>query len=503
MSIPSDQPRQAEVIVIGGGISGIGTVIKLREAGVDDVLILEKSDRLGGTWRDNTYPGCACDIPSAVYSFSFEPNPDWSRVFAGREEIQEYVTGVAAKHGVPERTHFGTELLDARWDADRCRWALDTTAGAYESRFLVLAVGPLHEPVLPDVEGLGNFTGHAFHSARWDHDHDLTGERVAVIGTGASAGQFVPLIRRHAEKLVVFQRTPAWVMPKFDWKLSRVERTLLRRVPFLQRIVRWSIWGGLEVMIQTVHRPWLARRFEAIGRWNINRAVKDPELRKALTPDYTLGCKRVLVSNTFYPALAKPNVDVVPAAVTEIRERSIVDANGDEHEVDTIIFGTGFHVHTLPIAKIVRRADGTTLEEVWDGSPRAYLGSSIAGFPNTFMLFGPNIGTASAFAMLEAQLRFVVDAVTATRRERLAAVDVRAEVQHAYNEEVRAALAGSVWNAGGCSSYYLDANGYNASAWPWSMSSIARRLRRFPLEDYDTVPEDATAAPPPVTAGAP
>ncbi|MEA2348738.1 MAG: hypothetical protein QOG62_2525 [Thermoleophilaceae bacterium] len=490
----------AEVIVIGAGISGIGTAVKLREQGFE-VLLLEKADQVGGTWRDNTYPGCACDIPSTLYSFSFAPNAGWTRVFAEQAEIQEYVTTVADDYGIPAITHFGTEVLDAGWSAADSAWHLDTTRGPYRAAYLVIAVGPLHEPVLPDVAGLERFQGTAFHSARWDHDHDLAGERVAVIGTGASAAQFVPEIQPAVGQMTIFQRTPGWVMPKLDWRLSRLEQGLLARTPGLQRAVRAAIWAGIELVIQAAHQPWISKRFETIGRWNIRRAIADPQLRSDLTPAYTLGCKRVMVSNAFYPAVAKPNVKVVPHAVREIRERSVVDAEGTEHQVDTIIFGTGFHVHDLPIADRVHGRDGRSLAEVWDGSPRAFLGTSIAGFPNAFMLFGPNVGTASAFAMLDAQLSYMVSGMTQARERNLAAMDIRPEIQAEYNEEVRRALEGSVWNAGGCSSYYLDAHGFNASAWPWSMLSLQRRLRRFPIEAFETIPAEVAAQEPVAAAG--
>lgn len=484
--------RRPDVAVIGGGISGIGAAIEIERRGLGTPLILERAGELGGTWRDNTYPGCACDIPSHLYSYSFAPNPDWSRFFAGQAEIHDYVLDVVDRFGVRQRTSVGTEVHAARWDDGAQEWHLETSTGPVRAPALVLAAGPLHEPVLPDVPGLDRFTGDAFHSARWRHDLDLRGKRVAVVGTGASAAQFVPIIQPEVEALLLFQRTPAWVMPKPDRRMTKPERWLLRHVPGLQRLVRGGIWAGVDLMIVTMRWPGLIRRtVHPIARRHIARGVKDPALRAALTPDYVLGCKRVLISNDFYPALGQPNVTVIPRAVAEVRERSIVDADGVEHEVDTIIYATGFHVTDLPVADRVFGRDGRSLAEVWAGQPRAYRGTSIAGFPNAFMLFGPNIGSANAYTMLDAQLRYLGDGLEQLRSRRLASADVRRQAQAAWNERVHRKLEGTVWLAGGCTSYYLDEQGQNAAAWPGTMWSMQRALRRFPIEDFDTVPAAA------------
>jgi cyclohexanone monooxygenase len=479
--------RDVDVAVIGGGISGIGAAIAIRAAGLGEVLVLERAGELGGTWRDNTYPGCACDIPSVIYSYPFAPNPGWTRVFARREEIQEYVLRTAREHDVPACTSLDTEVHDATWDTDAQRWRLDTSTGPVTARAVVLAAGPLHEPVMPDVPGLDRFRGTAFHSARWRHDHDLRGRRVAVIGTGASAAQFVPRIQRDAAHVTVFQRTPPWVMPKMDWRIGRLQRAAVRRWPALQRFARQVVWTGLDAMILTTHHARLAALVAPVAKWNIRRAIRDPALRRALTPDYTVGCKRVLISNDYYPALAQPNVALVPHAVREVREHSVIDSTGVEHEVDTIIFGTGFHVTDLPIADRVRGRDGRSLAEIWDGSPRAYKGTTISGFPNAFMLFGPNIGTASAFVMLDAQLTYVISALRTMRSRGWSSVDVRAEELAADKARVDARLARSAWNAGGCTSYYLDAKGNNASVFPGTMRRMRRVLRRFDPEVYETV----------------
>ena len=485
------------VAIIGGGFGGIGAAIRLHREGIDDFVILEKGDQLGGTWRDNTYPGCACDVPSTLYSYSFARKPDWSRVFAEQPEIQEYLLQVADHHDVPERVRFGCELLGAAWSDERQEWDLDTTQGPLAARVLIVATGPLHEPTIPDLPGIARFEGKMFHSARWDHDHDLTGERVAVVGTGSSAIQFVPKIQPRVGKLHLFQRTAPWVLPKIDHVIPPIEKAIFHRLPFLQRIWRAVLYYFFELVQLAQRRPGVMSRLHGAGLSNMRRSISDPKLQEALTPSFVLGCKRILLSNTYYPALAQPNVEVVPAAVQEIRERSIVGADGVEREVDTIIFGTGFHVTDPPTAGRVRGRDGRTMAEVWEGSPQAYLGTAVNGFPNLFELIGPNTGNGhtSAIVLIEAQLEYAVGALRAMERENITSVEVRRDVQDAYNARVQEALAGTVWNSGGCSSYYLDRNGRNATIYPWTTIDLRRRTAQFDLAEYDTVAAPAHAEP--------
>jgi cation diffusion facilitator CzcD-associated flavoprotein CzcO len=481
-----------DVLVIGGGISGVGTVIAMRDAGFDDVRILERADTLGGTWRDNTYPGCACDIPSSLYSYSFEPNPDWSHVFARRGEIQAYVLDVVEKYRVDDSAECGVEVLDAAWDDATQTWDVETSAGRRRGRALVVAAGPLHEPVMPDGVPASAFKGTSWHSSRWNHEHSLKGERVAVIGTGASAVQFVPYIQRDAAKVTVFQRTPGWVMPKPDWRVTKLEKRLFRRFPITQRAVRAGLWGIVDFFLVMVRYPRLARLGHVLGKWNIRRGVKDPAMRRALTPDYTIGCKRAMVSNHYYQALGKPNVELVAQPISDVREGSVVAADGTEHEVDTIIWATGFHVSDLPIAERVRGRDGRSMAEVWQGHPRALYGTSVTGFPNAFMIFGPNIGTGSAFVMVENQLAYIVGAMQAMRDAGVGSIDVRREAVDAFKHEVEERLAGSVFHSG-CSSYYLDATGKNYSVWPGTMLEMKRRLGDFDLAAYDVEPAVAVS----------
>ena len=477
-----------DVVVIGAGFAGVGAAIKLHEAGFDDFAVLEKADRLGGTWRDNTYPGCGCDVPSAIYSFSFAPNPDWSHGYAGQPEIQEYLERTAEEYGVTPRIHFGTEVRGARWNHAEQRWRLETSAGPYTARAVIAGAGPLHEPNLPDVPGIDKFKGKVFHSARWDHDHDLTGRRVAAVGTGSSAIQFVPMIQPQVEQLYLFQRTAPWVIPKFDRRVTDAEKRLFRRFPATQKALRNALYYMFELTQLAQRRPRVMQRIQRVVLLHLKRQVKDPELRRALTPNFTFGCKRILFSNTYYPALQEPNAELVPRAMSEIREQSVVDADGVEREVDTIIFGTGFHVTDMPIAQRVIGGDGRSMADVWQGSPRAYLGTTVAGFPNLFMLIGPNVGNGhtSAIVLIEAQLEYAIGALRAMRERRLASVAVREEVQRGWNERVQAALAGTVWNSGGSQSYYLDRNGTNSTIYPWTTIDLRRRTAEFRLDEYET-----------------
>ena len=474
--------RDFDVIVVGAGISGIGAAIKLRSAGITDFAVLEKGAEIGGTWRDNTYPGCACDVPSALYSYSFAPNPEWTRAFAPQAEIRAYVRDTAERFGVLAHVQLGVEVQRSEWTG---RWELTTSHGRYTARALVAAAGPWHEPRLPDLPGLRTFGGPAFHSSRWNHDVDLTGQRVAVIGTGASAVQFVPEIASRVAELHLFQRTAQWVLPKPDHHVPRAERWLLRTVPGARAALRRAEYAGVEALGVGFRHPWLLRQVQRVGRAHLRATVRDPQLRAMLTPDYTLGCKRLLMSNTYYPALTRPNVSVHPAAEA-VDGATVVGADGTRAEVDVIIFGTGFHILDMPVADHVVGADGYSLAEHWSGSPQAYLGTTVSGFPNLFLLLGPNLGTGhtSAFMILEAQLAYAMDGIRYLRDAGWPSVDVRAAVQAEFNAQVQAALPSTVYNAGGCASYYLDGNGRNSFSWPWSTGRMRRRVREFDPSEY-------------------
>ena len=475
----------AQVAIIGAGLSGLGAAIALRDAGIDDVAILEKADRVGGTWRENTYPGCACDVPSSLYSFSFAPNPDWSRIYGQGSEIQQYIERVATERNLLETVRFNTEVEEAAWDAASASWTINTSADALQARVLIAAAGPLHEPSIPDLPGLAEFPGAVFHSSRWDHDHDLTGRRVAVVGTGASAIQFVPEIQPRVSRLHVFQRTAPWVLPKLDREISSLEKAAFRHAPDLQRTWRSILYHAFEAVQIAQRHPRLMGALHRVGLRNLRRAVADPDLRASLTPQFTLGCKRILLSNTWYPAITSSNAQLIPHAVQEIRGRTIIAADGTEVDVDTIIFGTGFHVTDPPIANRVRGPDGRTLAERWEAGMAAYLGTAVAGFPNFFTMIGPNLGNGhtSAIVIIEAQARYITGAVRKLLAGRT--IDVRQDHQDRWNQSVQRALRGTVWNAGGCSSYYLDSGGRNATIYPWTTLDLRRRLRTFDATPYE------------------
>ncbi|MEQ0564339.1 NAD(P)/FAD-dependent oxidoreductase [Amycolatopsis sp. NEAU-NG30] len=481
------EQRHFAVLVIGAGASGLGAAIRLSQSGVDDLAVLEKAGTLGGTWRDNTYPGCACDVPSALYSYSFAPNPQWSRAFAGQAEIRAYLQDTAERFGVTGKIRYGVEVTRAQWNAGESRWELETSQGPYSARILVAGTGPWHEPKIPDLPGLKDFPGEVFHSSRWNHGYDLTGKRVAVVGTGASAVQFVPEIVPRVGRLHLFQRTAQWVLPKPDHPVPGVERFLLRRFPALQRALRSAEYGAMETLGFGFRHPWLLRQVQKIGLAHLRLAVRDPALRAALTPDYTLGCKRLLMSNTYYRSLTASTVDVHPTAVRAVEGHRVLGADGTSAEVDAIIFGTGFHILDMPVSARVFDADGRSLDDHWQGSPQAYLGTTVAGFPNLYLLLGPSLGTghSSAFMILEAQLRHTVAAVTRTLRSGWASLSVRPEVQAAFNAEVQAALPGTVYQSGGCSSYYTDGNGRNSFSWPFSTGRLRAQVGSFAEADYE------------------
>jgi cation diffusion facilitator CzcD-associated flavoprotein CzcO len=479
------------VAIIGAGFSGIGMAGRLLKDGIDDFVVLERADDVGGTWRDNTYPGCQCDIPSVLYSFSFMPNPDWSRAYPLQSEIREYLRRCARELGVMPHIRFDCAGLGANWNDAEHHWELETSQGRMTANVLVGGMGGLTEPKLPEIAGVESFEGTMFHSSRWDHDHDLSGERVAVIGTGASAIQFVPEIQPEAGKLTLFQRTPAWVLPDPDRRLGELERSLYRRLPAAQRAMRALTYLSLEAtVLGTIVDRRLIKWGEAIGRRHIANQVSDPELRAKLTPSYTLGCKRITLSNKYYRALTQPNAEVVTDAITEIRPHSIVTADGIEHEVDTIILGTGFKVFDNPGMAMIHGRDGRSLLDHWQGSPRAYLGTAVSGFPNLFFIVGPNSagGFNSIIFTSEAHINYVANALKTMDRQGVETVEVKRDVYDEFNRDTERRLAGSVWNEGGCASWYLDENGRNGIWWPTFMARLWQRTRRFDADNYLATP---------------
>ncbi len=474
-----------EVVVIGSGFAGICMAIKLKRAGVEDFVVLEKGDDLGGTWRDNTYPGCACDIPSYLYSFSFAPNPHWSRMFAPWDEILQYLRDTADRFGITPHIRYGAKVTAAEYDDSTATWKV-VVNGNEEliARAVVTGVGALHEPHVPDLPGLESFAGPLFHSARWDHQCDLTG-RVAVIGTGASAIQFVPRLAERAERLTVFQRTAPWIAPKPDRVIGPRERRLHERFPAGLRAIRGVVYAGLELRgVGFALSPRLMKALELQTRHHLRRQVADPVLRAKLTPAYQVGCKRILISSDYYPTLARDNVELVSGRVERVTPRGVV-ANGIEYPCDAMVLGTGFDVSADLTRMRITGRDGLDLNELWQRDGKgAHLGITVAGFPNLFLLYGPNTALAhsSMIYMLEAQTRYVLQAIDLLR-DGTAYVEVKPDVQQRFVDGVRSRLDHTVWQSG-CASYYLDEKGRNTTIWPRFTFDYWWRTRRFEPTDY-------------------
>ncbi len=487
--------RHVRVAIVGAGFGGLGAAIRLLQDGERDLVILEKADDIGGTWRDNTYPGCACDVPSVLYSYSFAPNPQWSRSFSGQQEIWDYLRGCVERFNLRPFLRLGVELLDAAWDDTAQRWSIRTSDGELTADVLVAATGPLCEPRIPDLPGLESFEGAVFHSARWRHDLDLTGRAVAVVGTGASAIQFVPRIAPEVERLVVFQRTPPWIVPRSDRALSRWEHAAYKRFPVLQRIARTAVYLSRELLVFGMLHPRIARLQQRIGETHLRRQVPDPQLRARLTPDYAMGCKRILISSDYLPALSRDNVRLETHEVVQVLPQGVVGADGTEHAVDTIVLGTGFHVTDQPIADRVIGRDGRTLAEHWQGSPQAYDTVTVTGFPNFFLVLGPNsgLGHNSVVVMAEAAISHLVAALRHLRRTGAAALEPSPAAQSAFVREVDRRMRGSVWTAGGCRSWYLDRTGRNSTLWPGFTIPFRRRLRALVADDYLLTPRKDAA----------
>jgi cation diffusion facilitator CzcD-associated flavoprotein CzcO len=477
-----------DVAIIGAGFGGLGAAIRLRHAGFHDVLVFDQGDDVGGTWRDNSYPGCACDVPSHLYSFSFALNPSWSDTFSGQAEIWDYLRDCVSRYGLTSRLRLGHRVEEAVWDDGAQRWRLRTSQGVYTARVLIGATGSLSAPAVPDIDGLDDFRGTAFHSARWRHDHDLSGRRVAVVGTGASAAQFVPEIQPRVAHLTVFQRTAPWVLPRMSRRISALERAIYRHVPGAQRLVRTALYWARETLAVGFLHPRINRFAQRLARHHLHHRVRDPDLRARLTPEYVMGCKRILLSNDYLPALTRDNVDVVTDKIQRVDPTGIVTTDGVTHAVDTIIFGTGFRATEPPIMHMVRGREGRTLAQAWTPTMRAHLGTTVHGFPNLFVLLGPNtgLGHSSVVLMIEAQLTQVVKALQHLRRTGAATIEPTADAQRRHTAAVDEAMDGTVWTNGGCASWYLDATGRNSTLWPGYVTGFRLRLARFRAGDYVT-----------------
>lgn len=498
---PPDDPEVVDIAIIGAGFAGLCMAIKLKEAGLVDFFVAEQAASLGGTWRDNHYPGCACDVQSHVYSYSFAPNPHWTRQFAPQAEIREYLENCARDFALAPWLRFNMGLEQARFDEASARWQLRFGNGRQVSaRVLVSGMGGLSRPALPEIDGLESFTGKRFHSQQWDHRYALQGKRVAVIGTGASAIQFVPKIAPRVAQLKLFQRTPPWIMPKPDRELSALERWAFKHLPFTQHLVRSALYWALESrVIAFARRPQLMKLVQRVALRHLRKQVPDPLLRQKLTPDYSIGCKRILISNDYYPALSRGNVGVISEPILRIDGDAVITADGNRHAVDCIIFGTGFQAtDPLPHGLLFGR-QGQDLVDSWSQGAHAYLGTCLPGFPNLFMIVGPNTGLGhnSMILMIEAQVDYILKALDRMRQDGLASIEVRPEVERQYNQRLQQRLAGAIWSVGGCRSWYLDPrSGKNTTLWPGSTWSFRRTVQHFRLQDYlsTQLPQPGTVA---------
>jgi cation diffusion facilitator CzcD-associated flavoprotein CzcO len=489
-----------DVLIIGTGFSGLGMAIKMLDAGMQDFIVLESASAVGGTWRDNHYPGVACDVPAHLYSYSFEPNPSWSQVFAPQREILAYLNKCADKYGVRPHIHFDSEVVRAVFDEKRGQWEISTKNGkTYRARALICGGGGLSRPTFPELRGLDRFQGKKFHTARWDHDYPLQGKRVAVIGTGASAIQLVPSIVDQVGGLALFQRTPPWILPKPDLAISKKQQARFAKSPWLQKLIRGAMYGLLEsrALGFSGMLPSFQVGMERQARKHLEAQVTDPVLRAKLTPNYRAGCKRVLLSNDYYTALQKSNASVVTARISELREHSIVTDDGVEHPVDAIVFATGFQAAEAVAPFEIRGRDKAELGAAWTDGAEAYYGSTIAGFPNLFLLVGPNTGLGhnSMVYMIESQIQYVVDGLARMRDRGAAWVDVKRSVQDSYNKELSARLDKTVWKTGGCVSWYHTKTGKNTTLWPSFTFEFRRRTRHFELNDYELRMHESTRLP--------
>ena len=478
--------RAPSIAVVGAGFGGVGAVTMLRRAGYEDVTVFERGERVGGVWNHNTYPGAACDVPSHLYEFAFEPNPHWSRRYAPQAEIQKYLEDVARRNGVLEKIRTDTDVHSARWDEQRGKWLLQTSAGAHEADVLVTACGQLSVPKMPSIPGIETFTGPAFHTAHWRHDVELSGKRVAVIGTGCSAVQTVPQIQPRVARVDVYQRSPGWTIPKMDFAYSPRMQRAFERFPALQRLDRMAVFAFMEAgaAAMTSHR-WMLRPFRAVARRQIEQAISDPELRAKVTPQDEIGCKRLMLTDEWYPTLTKPNVELITAPIAEIMPSAIRLADGSERPADVLVLATGFQSHAFVAPMEIVGDAGRTLTEEWADVAQAYLGMSVPGFPNMFLLYGPNTngGTGSVIYTIEAGVAHVIAALQQLERTRASRIEVRREAAEAFNRQLRATLAQTVWHTG-CTSWYVDANGNDPSQWPWLWSTYRRRTARIEPGTY-------------------
>ena len=484
----SQNQAALRVLIIGSGFGGLGMAIQLQKAGIEDFLLLEKAAEVGGTWRDNSYPGAACDVPSHLYSFSFEPKTDWSRTYAPQAEIYGYMLHCVTKYQLRSRIRCNAEVASAAFDAAAALWRVTLSTGEeLYSEVLISACGQLNQPAYPALPGIEQFAGEAFHSARWRHDLNLSGKRVAVIGTGASAIQFVPQIQPQVGELKLFQRSAAYVLPKPDRAYRPWELALMRRLPWLQRLDRGFKYVQHEVRgLAFISMPWLMKLFRFSFERHLKQHISDPQLRSQLQPNYPMGCKRILISNDYLPALTQPNVTVISEAISRVSETAIITADGCEHPCDVLIYGTGFAATDFLAPMQIRGLGGQELNQAWRDGAEAYKGISVSGFPNLFILYGPNtnLGHNSIIYMLESQFRYVLGCIDLLRQQGARYVDVKATVQQRYNQQIQASSHRTIWEQG-CSSWYKTASGKSTNNWPGYTFTYRQQTRAPEPDDYE------------------
>ena len=482
------------VLIVGAGFAGLGTAIRLLQQGIDDFVVLERADEVGGTWRDNTYPGAACDIPSLLYSYGFEQNPDWSRAYSGSAEILGYIKTMVDKYSLSRFIRFGVNVTGLEFDEESALWTAQTADGSqFTARTAVMASGPLANASLPDIRGLDTFDGHKIHSARWDHHYDMSDKRVAVIGTGASAVQIIPELVKTARSVKVFQRTPGWVLPRPDFSHPQWVRTAFRRLPRVQNVGRQAWFWGHELM--AVGMVWdtpVTTGIQLLAKANLRRQVSDTWLRRQLTPNFRAGCKRMLMSSDYYPALQRDNCKLVSWPIATLSPNGIRTADGIEHELDCIVFATGFDVCKAGTPFPIRGAHGRELSDEWSQGAYAYRSVTVAGYPNLFFTFGPNSGPGhnSALVYMEAEINYIVKAIGAIIANDLSTLEVREDRQNNYHGEVQQRLGSTTWNSG-CKSWYLTNDGYNGTMYPGFATQFKRALSKVDMGDYVTTPTTA------------
>ncbi len=485
------QAKPASALIVGAGFAGLGMAIRLKQAGVNDFVILERGDRVGGTWRDNTYPGAACDIPSNLYSYSFAPNPEWSRSFSGSNEILDYIHYLVDAFDLEKHIRFNCNVTDLSFQEKAGLWEATLEKGeVVRGRSAVMAQGPLSNASFPNIEGLEEFEGKKIHSARWDHDYDFTGKRVAVIGTGASGIQIVPELVKTVGTLKVFQRTPGWVVPRPDFKTPDWHKKLFKKIPASQKAVRQALFWTHETMAMAViwNSP-LTKVAERLSLAHLHSQVEDDWMRRQLTPDFRIGCKRVLVSNDYYPALQKDNAELITWPIARLAPNGIRTSDGVEHQLDCIVFATGFDVSKSGTPFPVKGLEGRRLDQEWQGGAQAYKSINVAGYPNLFLTFGPNSGPGhnSALVYMESQLDYAVKGILRILDGNLKMLDVKEDVQQRHNRRLQKRLAKTNWNSG-CKSWYLTEDGFNATMFPGFATQYQRQMAQFEESDYQAVP---------------